>query len=33
MRELENKILDYRNKIENDNLELSKLEEKLVNLK
>ena len=31
--ELENKILDYRNKIENDKLELSKLEEKLVNLK
>ena len=31
--ELETKILDYRNKIENDKLELSKLEEKLVNLK
>lgn len=31
--ELETKILDYHNKIENDKLELSKLEEKLVNLK
>lgn len=31
--ELETKISDYRDKIENDKLELSKLEEKLVNLK
>ena len=31
--ELETKISEYRKKIENDKLELSKLEEKLVNLK